>query len=74
MYLPEKVLQTIQEDLEAEWPLIFEVITPKDIKTYCGVKMFTATPGRAYIPGKMMRSLMVEEGTPLRFRLVLTSL
>lgn len=70
VYLPENVLNTIQEDPEAEWPLTFEVITPRELKSYCGVKMFTATPGRAYIPNSMMKNLMIEEGTPLRFRLV----
>jgi hypothetical protein len=59
-----------KDDGETEFPLTFELITPRDIKTYCGVRMFTAPTGKAMLPCSVMKSLALEEGTRVRFRLV----
>ena len=47
------MLQTIQEDPDAEWPLTFEIATPRDLKGYCGVRSFTAPETRAYLPAQV---------------------
>lgn len=51
--LPESVLETVSQRDDLDFPLIFELITKRGIRTHCGVNMFTAPHRTAVLPQRV---------------------
>lgn len=60
--LPQSALQRLTS-MNVQFPMYFRLTTPKTHRrTFCGVLEFTAEEEACYLPGWMVRHLILEEG------------
>jgi len=70
LLLPESVLETVSQRDDLDFPLIFELITKRGIRTHCGVNMFTAPHRTAVLPQRTLQNLFLSETEEIQLKIV----